>query len=217
MIKGCWDVSLNYDLMPKLSYCSETLQHWGHSRKGPSRKNINRCKEQLECLRNKFDPVSIERYKILKNELSNSLLQEEDHWKQRAKQFWLREGDSNTRFFHLYASARKRNNQLERLKDNNGSWVSDPQGLNSIVLQYFQELFATNIDHYDSVINAVDPCVSDSDNTELLTPFTVNEFKEAVFSMHQDKSPRPDGFNPTFTKGFGIWLDEMCLENALSG
>ncbi|KAL8122746.1 hypothetical protein AgCh_010940 [Apium graveolens] len=50
------------------------------------------------------------------------LEKQEEYWKQRAKQFSLREGDKNTRFFHKFASTRKRNNQIKRLKDDNGEW-----------------------------------------------------------------------------------------------
>ena len=40
--------------------------------------------------------------------------------------------------------------------------------------------------------------VSIDDNHALTTPFTENEFQEAIFNMHQDKSSRPDGLNPAF-------------------
>ena len=34
----------------------------------------------------------------------DSLLDQEVYWKQRAKDFWLKEGDNNTRYFHSHAS-----------------------------------------------------------------------------------------------------------------
>ena len=44
--------------------------------------------------------------------------------------------------------------------------------------------------------------VSDIDNENLIAPITHKEVKDAVFSMHPDKSPGPDGFNPAFFQSF---------------
>ncbi|MCI11738.1 CNGC5-like protein [Trifolium medium] len=38
----------------------------------------------------------------------------------------------------------------------------------------------------------------------LTAPFGDDEFRDAIFQMHSDKAPGPDGLNPTFYKRF--WL-----------
>lgn len=40
------------------------------------------------------------------------------------------------------------------------------------------------------------------ENDALISPVTVEEVKYAVFSMHPDKSPGPDGLNPAFFQSF---------------
>lgn len=42
----------------------------------------------------------------------------------------------------------------------------------------------------------------DEDNDQLTCPFTEEEFRNATFQMHPDKSPGPDGLNPTFYQRF---------------
>lgn len=44
--------------------------------------------------------------------------------------------------------------------------------------------------------------VTTADNNALLTPFTLEEFYKAVFSMHPHKAPSPDGLNPAFFQKF---------------
>jgi len=44
----------------------------------------------------------------LNNHLNSLLHQEEHFWKQRAKIYWLSDGDANTSFFHAFANARKK-------------------------------------------------------------------------------------------------------------
>jgi len=52
------------------------------------------------------------------------------------------------------------------------------------------------------VLDVIEASISLEDNDNLLEPFVIEEFKEALFSMKPDKCPRPDGFNPGFFQKF---------------
>jgi hypothetical protein len=61
--------------------------------------------------------------KELANLVEILLEQEEIHWLQRSRVNWLSQGDKNTRFFHQFASARRKKNMIKRLKDDSKEWV----------------------------------------------------------------------------------------------
>lgn len=69
-------------------------------------------KKALEILKPMRDEKAVQNYNKLHLELNQYLNQEELYWKHRSKQFWLNEGDRNTRYFHKYASARKQKNSI---------------------------------------------------------------------------------------------------------
>ncbi|TYG71121.1 hypothetical protein ES288_D05G368800v1 [Gossypium darwinii] len=54
---------------------------------------------------------------------------EEKYWATRSRAQWLREGDKNTRFFHVRASGRRKKNSINRLKDEQGNWHEDKEGI----------------------------------------------------------------------------------------
>jgi len=57
----------------------------------------------------------------MQQSLATLLLQEENYWKQRSKVFWLANGDTNSKYFHASASARKRKNTIKKLRDSSGN------------------------------------------------------------------------------------------------
>ncbi|GAU12587.1 hypothetical protein TSUD_131970 [Trifolium subterraneum] len=65
---------------------------------------------------------------------------------------------------------------------------------------------------HDPVLNLIQPRVTDDDNLVLTTPITKVEIQQALFQMHPDKSPGPDGFNPAFYQRF--W--EQCSDYIFS-
>lgn len=108
----------------------------------------------------------------------------------------------NTRFFHNYASTRRKNNLLQRIQNNDGEWKDTPGEIQEVIESYFTQLFSsTNMNGSLSGRDTVKQ-VSDEDNVELVKDVTEVEVKEAVFSMHPDKSPGPDGLNPAFFQSF---------------
>ena len=68
--------------------------------------------------------------------------------------------------------------------------------------KYFSKLFtpnACNLAHMKEFISeAIDPRVTDAQNAKLTDIPSAEEIKEAMFSIHQKKSPGPDGFSACF-------------------
>ncbi|XP_078165214.1 uncharacterized protein LOC144559920 [Carex rostrata] len=50
---------------------------------------------------------------IMQQRHNQIVMQEEEKWKQRAKQTWVKLGDKNTRYFHRVASIRKRKSNID--------------------------------------------------------------------------------------------------------
>lgn len=55
--------------------------------------------------------------------------QEEMFWLQKSRNTWLREGDQNTKFFHLSTVIIRRRNKLEGLNNVEGVWVIEKNGM----------------------------------------------------------------------------------------
>ncbi|XP_019190786.1 PREDICTED: uncharacterized protein LOC109185261 [Ipomoea nil] len=155
----------------------------------------------MNSLRGQMDPICLGRFRQLNGQLSTVLLQEESFWKQRAKQHWLQGADRNTKFFHQYATHRKRKNSIVRLKDRNGVW-KEGDGLVSLVTDYYKQIFQTNGDIGAFQVDTLSPRVTRAQNDDLLRPFEPAEVKHALFAMGKDKSPGPDGMNPGFYQSF---------------
>ncbi|XP_028550195.1 uncharacterized protein LOC114579526 [Dendrobium catenatum] len=60
-------------------------------------------------------------------------------WKQRAKVKWVVEGDSNTKFFHSYANARRNANWVSKVKNSDGLITDDPREVEEVFFRFFQE------------------------------------------------------------------------------
>ncbi|XP_073020951.1 uncharacterized protein [Primulina eburnea] len=125
IVEECWTRNRESDVLRRLTLCSKVLDPWGKTVDGNFRTKIRKCKEKLESLRDKYDEESTTKFKETNAQLASLLVEEEDYWRQRAKQYWLKEGDRNTRFFHTSASARKQTNKISGLKDVNGHWQDE--------------------------------------------------------------------------------------------
>lgn len=79
-------------------------------------------------------------------------------------------------------------------------------GLEEIMVNYFSNLFTVTSTEWSEVINCVSNRVNEEHNSILLEPVHPKEVKTALFSMHPDQSPGPDGMSPGFYKKYGeLW------------
>ena len=68
-------------------------------------------------------------------------LLEEISWRQKSRVLQLREGDSNTRFFHKMANSNRRNNGIKNLRVN-GSLSSNKNLIVNCITQFFMDLYS---------------------------------------------------------------------------
>ncbi|PPR92692.1 hypothetical protein GOBAR_AA27977 [Gossypium barbadense] len=142
---------------------------------------------------------NINRLREARNKLSNLYSKEEGYWAQRSRISWLREGDRNTKFFHVRATNRQKQNNIERLKDHSGRWVYDTKGICKIVGNYFQNLFKSSIDYNDEMeMGYIPKCVDHEINNILVKDFTDEEILAAFNQMDPRKAPGIDGLSGVF-------------------
>ena len=85
-----------------------------------------------------------------------------------------------------------------------GIIVGDEQ-LKSYITDYYKGLFGPSEDNTISLQeNLTDdiPQVSSAENDTLISPFSEQEIREAVFQMEHNKAPGPDGFPAEFYQVF---------------
>jgi hypothetical protein len=201
VIEG-WNSGEGVEIVHRLGRCADKLQRWGRRKKKRYKEEILDYEAEMERLRDKNDAASVARFKQAQHQHAVTLVQEESFWRQRAKMHWLKEGDLNTRFFHMSAIARTKVKKIEKLQNEANEVVTRQNDLCEVARKYFEELFKPKGGIQEPVLALIRPKVLEEDNISLEAPITKEELRNALFQMHPDKSPGPDGFNPTFFQQF---------------
>lgn len=202
LVQHSWESVEGEELMTKIEFCRMKLEEWGGGETKKFKQSINHCRARLQKLRSRRDALGIQLYNEVRWEYLNLLEKQEVYWQQRAKQFWLREGDKNTKFFHSYASKRKKRNNLQRIKGEDGEWRETTEEVQGVIEGYFKKLFHSSTESGGLLQNEVVQRVTEAENEYLISDITLEEVKAAAFSMHLDKSPGIDGLNPSFFQTF---------------
>ncbi|GAU32459.1 hypothetical protein TSUD_144680 [Trifolium subterraneum] len=202
----------NLEVVDRVTRCANKLQRWGKTKRIRFKEEIDECVRRMNELRGNQDEEGSMHYQELSERHATLLIQEEGYWKQRAKMHRLQEGDMNTRFFHMSATVRSKKKKVTKLIADNGTEAHTQEELCEVAKSYFDTPFKPRDGDHDPVLNLIQPRVTDDDNVILTAPITKVEIQQALFQMHPDKSPGPDGFNPAFYQRF--W--EQCCDDIFS-
>lgn len=132
--------------------------------------------------------------------LHNLISREETFWRQRSRIDWLKEGDRNSKFFHLTTLKHRASNCITGLTSARG-WLSEEKDIASEAVAFFSSLLSKekNITdlNQDLVVSSIPSLIQCNHNKMLVTIPDISEIKHALFSLLADKAPGLDGF-PTF-------------------
>lgn len=120
---------------------------------------------------------------------------------QKAKHDWIKDGDENTSLFHQSFKARRLQNQVHNIYDEDGVWQEGSEKVSKTFLAYYEKLLGSNVENRKQVNTQLireGPMITEAHRSILRAPYIVEEVQKALMSIPGDKSPGPDGFGSHF-------------------
>nr|GMC60208.1 uncharacterized protein LOC109157277 [Ipomoea batatas] len=99
IVEQSWYRTAGLDILDRVAACSNDIWRWDRNYNKEFQKRIDRCKSNLDRLRNRRDNKGFADYIRTEKELLLLLEQQHLFSKQRAKEHWWKGGDLNTKFF----------------------------------------------------------------------------------------------------------------------
>jgi hypothetical protein len=100
---------------------------------------LNQLRSDLEMAK-ATNPAEQSEIRAIADHMDELLYREEMMWLQRSRISSLREGDHNTRFFHMKAKWRAKKNNVRKLKQSDDTWCNAPNEMKSMVMDFFVDL-----------------------------------------------------------------------------
>lgn len=141
-----------YVLKENIKRLKSRLKVWNKEQFRDTCKKVKQIQEEL----NKLEEETTDRQLSLQEVTSKKQLQEalwlavqshESLLRQKSKSRWIREGDCNSRYFHLVMNASRRNSLLKGIMID-GIWVDEPQKVNEAVREFFHSANIISLQPY---------------------------------------------------------------------
>ena len=134
-------------------------------------------------------------------------------WFQKSRMAAIRDGDRNTRYFHLSTIIRRKYNRIESLQDSTGVWITEPNAIHQLVLDYFSSLFTEVMPQRGRVhmLSGRFPLLQEETFTEICKPFTAKDIHSALQSMDLTRCLDWMDIMHYFSKGIGLWWVTRCV------
>ena len=192
------------DFVTKINNCRHEISSWRKDNQPSGKDKIQELQQALEEVQmdnNRSQEEIIE----VSRKLQEAYKDEEEYCHQKSRNMWYSSGDLNTKFYHALTKQRRVRNKIVGLHDETGNWITDEKGVEKVAIDYFESLFTTTAPtEFDSFLEEIAPSISPQMNQILLRMATEEEVRQALFIMHLEKAPGPDGMTAFFSSIPGI-------------
>lgn len=98
----------------------------------------------------------------------------------KIREIWVKDGDKNTIFFHIYALYRRKKNAIMALQDFQGHWLFDRQHIREEIVRHFRGTFTSaNIQNFTAIDQLFPNLITDDDNSNICKLADEKEIKNA--------------------------------------
>ena len=170
VVDNAWQLDVEgshgFRLANKLERTKKDLKKWNKEVFGIVKERIKSLQANIAEIQQK--PPTKENLELeaaLSLELDDWLLRDELRLKQKSRELWLKEGDQNSRFFHLSTLVQRRRNRIKEIKLEDGSWINNRYDIQSYFEENFKTLYRTSEPHVPRDLeNLIAPCIFKEEN-----------------------------------------------------
>ncbi|XP_057863188.2 uncharacterized protein LOC131071390 [Cryptomeria japonica] len=186
-----------FRFVKKLQFVKSKVKEWNQTKFGNIFANKQELEEKLAALQetiiqNGMSSESFLQERDLQNQYNEILTREEIYWQQKSREYWLKEGDKNTKFFHNSVEARRSWNKITSIHNKGNVLLENLEDINSEVISFFLTLFSKegniSLEDQQNGLNAISKLIIEAQNQALMKPIQFDEVRRAVFSMMGDKA-----------------------------
>ena len=201
-------------LYKKQAATRDALRKW-------NKEVFGRCQDRINSLIRKIKEAQVQQpsqenevlERSLQAGLSEWLSRSETLWRQKLREIWLKLGDKNSKFFHLSTIIQRRRNNIDAIKKEDGSWISDPKHIRQLFLENFKLQYTHEEVNFPSHLeHLLLPCITEDENENLLAIPSPEDIKATLFQMQDLKAPGPDGFPALFYKQLWTTIGNDVIE-----
>jgi len=134
------------------------------------------------------------------------LHKEKETWRHKSRSLWLSSEDRNTKIFQRQDKSRIWRNEVKEITKDDGRKIDDSQQIQVESKIHFETLLKeynnTDINVEENLLQNISSVISQEDNDKFKQEVTEKELHEALFQLHPDKAPGPDGLSVHFYQNF---------------
>lgn len=216
MVTSIWDLviagSPAYIMARRLALLRNRLKAWCLDRKlfwGINWKKLLDNLQESACNIGSLQEGMFftQQHRIMRQETSIAYA----YWRQRLKINYIQSDDLPSKLLFRRLRPRNQQNSIHMLHRSDGEWINSPSDIEAHITHHFSSLFtstgamASSLPDNGEAVNLVLrelslPHLTINDIENLMLPLAREEVHQALFSLPNDKSAGPDGFNVEFFK-----------------
>ncbi|KAG2721076.1 hypothetical protein I3760_02G064700 [Carya illinoinensis] len=188
-------------LATKLKRVKIVLKDWNHRVFGHTKTKIQELESKIEQLESQLhEGFSKDTEQVLleaKEDLAVWMKREKTRLSQQVKLRWMEKGEASAQFFKTFVSLNKP--FVQDMRCPNGTCLNSPEDIHSGAVDYFSSFLQARASRVlPDLSHLVQNSIFEEENANLLQFPSIQEVKEAMFSIPVDSSPGPDGFGSGF-------------------